>query len=238
MPFPPASPFSRPPPTACLNGLQGLVVLAVEDSRLACEALRLMCQRSGARLRRAEGLASARAHLAVCQPDVVLVDLGLPDGRGETLIRSLTSGRTGQYLPLVIAMSGDPEGRAAALAAGAAEFLEKPLPGLLAFQSAILAHLPDGKIRQPIAASDAAAAPDALALRDDLARAAAVLAAGPGLADRAYLSGFLAGIARQTVDAPLEEASARLRDPDAATNAMSRMIADRIRANAPFRTDR
>jgi hypothetical protein len=211
MPFPPASPFVTKSQAVGLNGLQGLVLLAVEDSRLACEALRLMCQRSGARLRRAEGLASARAHLAVCRPDVVLVD---------------------------IAMSGDPEGREAALAAGAAAFLEKPLPGLLAFQSAILAHLPDGKSRQPIAAPDAGSAPDALALRDDLARAATALAAGPNLAERAYLSGFLAGIARQTVDAPLGEASARLRDPDAATTAMSRLIDERIRASTPFRKDR
>jgi CheY-like chemotaxis protein len=238
MPFPPASPFSRPPPTARLNGLQGLVVLAVEDSRLACEALRLMCQRSGARLRRAEGLASARAHLSVSRPDVVLVDLGLPDGRGETLIRSLTSGRSGPHPVVVIAMSGDPDGREAALAAGAAAFLDKPLPGLLAFQSAILAHLPDGKSRRPIAAPDAGTVPDTLALRDDLARAAAALAAGPNLAERAYLSGFLAGIARQTVDTPLGEASARLRDPGAATDAMTRLIDERILASAPFRTDR
>ncbi len=238
MPFPPASPFVTESQAVGLNGLQGLVLLAVEDSRLACEALRLMCQRSGARLRRAEGLASARAHLAVCRPDVVLVDLGLPDGRGETLIRSLTSGRAGPHPPLVIAMSGDPEGREAALAAGAAAFLEKPLPGLLAFQSAILAHLPDGNSRQPIAAPDAGSPPDALALRDDLARAATALAAGPNLAERAYLSGFLAGIARHTVDAPLGEASARLRDPDAATTAMSRLIDERIRANTPFRKDR
>ena len=34
--------------------LQGVTILAVEDSRYACDALRLMSQRAGARLRRAD----------------------------------------------------------------------------------------------------------------------------------------------------------------------------------------
>ncbi|MDZ7884424.1 MAG: response regulator [Mycobacterium sp.] len=110
----------------------------VEDSRFASDALRLLCQRSGARLRRAETHgtgAGASAHLF---PDVVLVDLGLPDGRGDLLIRELVA------LPqpmLVLGLSGDPDGRALALQAGAAGFLEKPLAGLGAFQRAVLRHL-------------------------------------------------------------------------------------------------
>ena len=61
------SPTFRPCAEADLP-LQGITVLAVEDSRFACDALRLLCQRSGARLRRAETLEAARAHLGSTVP--------------------------------------------------------------------------------------------------------------------------------------------------------------------------
>lgn len=215
-----------------LAGLQGLTILAVEDSRFASEALRLMCQRAGARLRRAEGLAAARAHLAVYRPDVVLVDLGLPDGRGEALIRSLTELQA-PAAPLVIGMSGDPDGRAPALDAGAAGFIEKPIPGLLFFQQAILALLPTDADRA-MAASGGALHPDPMALRDDLATAAAALAAAPGPTQRAYLAGFLSGIARQTDDALLGAASANLVRPDSPMEPLARLLQARLAAADRF----
>ena len=56
--------------------LRGITILAVEDSRFASEALRLMCNRLGARLRRAETLSAAHSHLRLYRPDLVIVDLG------------------------------------------------------------------------------------------------------------------------------------------------------------------
>lgn len=186
--------------------LQGLTLLGVEDSRFASDALRLMCQRSGARLRRAETLEAARAHLRVYRPDMVLVDLGLPDGRGEGLIRGLAL--SADWRPVVLGMSGDAAGRAAALAAGAVGFIEKPLESLAAFQAVLLAHLPDRRLHLPT--PDAAVTPDPMALRDDLARAAQIVASmivsGPDAAQGRYLATFLAGIARSARDADLAEA--------------------------------
>jgi DNA-binding response OmpR family regulator len=91
MPPPPHQPPSDGPAPLRygrpVQPLAGLTILAVEDSRFASEALRLMCLRSDARLRRADSLEQADRHLSVYRPDVVIVDLGLPDGNGADLIR-------------------------------------------------------------------------------------------------------------------------------------------------------
>jgi DNA-binding response OmpR family regulator len=209
--------------------LQGLTVLAVEDSRYACDALRLMCQRSGARLRRADSLAAAEAHLRCYRPDVVIVDLGLPDGRGEVLIRSLAQ----QGRMVVLGSSGDPDGRAAALAAGAAGFLDKPVPGLAVFQATILAHLPGAEMRP--APFPGEVRPDPLALTDDLLQAAEALEAGPSPAERAYLAGFVSGLARQTHDTALASAGRAIGDPAMAGDDLSLLLRARIARDAAFR---
>jgi DNA-binding response OmpR family regulator len=214
--------------TAFLAGgslpLQGLTLLAVEDSRFASEALRLLCQRSGARLRRADSLRGADAHLQLYRPDVVLIDLGLPDGRGEALIRDLAqqTARVG----VILGTSGDPCGQQAALAAGADGYLEKPIASLAAFQTAILRHLPD---RQMIPASDdSRIAPDMMALCDDLKRAA-TLASGDGDATtRRYLASFVAGVAHSTADHALAAAATAVGD-GAEMAALSHLLRNRIR---------
>lgn len=203
--------------------LRGITILAVEDSRFASEALRLMCRRLGLRLRRAETILAARSHLKLYRPNVVIVDLGLPDGRGEALIREIVA--KGATAPLVLGTSGDPTGQASALAAGANGFLDKPLESFAAFHALLLRHLPDQILpHQPSQApeADRPLAPDALALRDDFARAAALIEAGvdPGTEaeTQAYLAGFLTGVARHAHDPDLVEA---------AQNAASLPTADR-----------
>jgi DNA-binding NarL/FixJ family response regulator len=216
-------------PDTRLLPLQGITVLAVEDSRFASDALRLLCQRSGARLRRAENLEQAMAHLRVYRPDVLLIDLGLPDGRGEGLIRRLAL--SGQARPVLLGMSGDPAGRGAALSAGADGFLEKPVATLAAFQKTLRAHLP-GPQALPI--DDGTVSADPAALHDDLALAVQALNADPGPEARQYLAGFLGGLARQSSDPALSEASLRLAAKDAALDGLTRLLGERLSGCAPF----
>ena len=56
--------------------LLGLTILILEDSRYLCEAMRFMALRSGARLRRADSIQSAKRHLRVYMPSAVIVDVG------------------------------------------------------------------------------------------------------------------------------------------------------------------
>ena len=199
--------------------LRGLTVLAVEDSRFASEALRLMCHRSGARLRRAETLAAARSHLRLYRPDVVIVDLGLPDGRGESLIRNLVL--TVHRPMIILGTSGSASGRSTALAAGADGFLEKPIESLAAFQQVLTGH---ATVQQDLTFP----ALDPLALRDDLARAADRLAAAPDAVTRRYLAGFVQGLARISHDPALSEAAEECGHSDSGVAVLQRMIAARL----------
>lgn len=180
--------------------LNGVTILVVEDSRFACEALRLMSMRSGARLRRAETLKDARAHLRVYRPDVVIVDLGLPDGRGEDLIQELAS--TSQRPKALLATSGDAQGESSAASAGADAFLEKPLENLAKICQIIQQLLPD---QTGTSLADAPLTPDPLALHDDLVHAAHSLDSDP--AARVYVTAFLRGVAEHAHDEDLWHAA-------------------------------
>lgn len=190
--------------------LTGLTVLLVEDSRFASEAVRLLCLRSGARIRRADCIASAHRHLKTYRPSVVIVDIGLPDGSGGDLIaeiREMAGPR-----PVLLGTSGDPGQHAAALAAGADGFLEKPVESLAEFQEAILGALPHEMRPMGLRAlSDTVVEPDPIALRDDLQHLYEVL--GEGVRDAGaipYAAQFLTGIARFAHDAALGDAAMRL----------------------------
>ena len=189
--------------------LMGMTVLVVEDSRFACEAMRLLCLRSGARIRRADCLRSARRHLATYRPTAVIVDLGLPDGSGADLIRELSA--LVPRVPVILGTSGNPDGEAEARAAGADGFLAKPIESLAAFQHCVLSALPvESRPLSPRALPDDRITPDALALRDDLSHVAGLLMQTEDDAKLDYVAQFLSGVAQSAHDQPLEAAAAAL----------------------------
>ncbi len=190
--------------------LQGQTVLIVEDSRFASEAVRLLCLRSGARVRRADSLASATRHLATYRPSVVIIDLGLPDGSGISLIEELASAEPS--IPVILASSGDDSLREQCIRAGAKGFLTKPINNLAAFQDAILSRLPpEERPNGPRSVPNTVITPDKLAFDDDLSEVAEALSRKPAAEDVAYLAQFIDSIARAADDRALSEAASLLR---------------------------
>jgi DNA-binding NarL/FixJ family response regulator len=184
--------------------LRGLTVLLVEDSRFASEAIRLLCLKSGARIRRADCLESARRHLRSWRPSVLIVDLGLPDGDGADLIRQVASSRP--RVPVILGTSGTPEAEQAALDAGADGFLPKPIESLGVFQHQILSCLTEGDASfMPEFIPDETLRPDVATLREDLIAASDWLSQPRDLAEIDYIARFLAGIARSGDDCGLEQ---------------------------------
>jgi CheY-like chemotaxis protein len=182
--------------------LLGLTILVVEDSRFACEAIRMMCVRSGARIRRADCISSAERHLQVYRPSVMIVDLGLPDGNGADLIAALNVATP--RIPVILGTSGDDLAQDACLAAGADGFLSKPAHSLAEFQELILSCLPeDQRPMGPRVINDEEIMPDEIAFRDDLAHAAELLCDGTNDKLLDYIAQFVTGIARSAHDGAL-----------------------------------
>ncbi len=203
------SPFAPPRSPTRNRPLLGMTILLVEDSRYACEAMRLMCLHSGARLRRADCLRSARRHLQVYRPSVAIIDLGLPDGSGLELIEELD--HASPRITALIGISGDDHSESAARQAGPDGFIHNPLQNLGVFQQAILENLPEGlRPNGPRVLRDEVVNPDPVAYRDDMTHIASLLedhTDGPVLD---YIAQFLGGVARSADDFQLAKAAGDL----------------------------
>lgn len=202
--------LARERPTA-REPLRGSTVLVVEDSRFASEAVRLLCVRSGARVRRADCLTSASRHLRVYRPSVVIVDMGLPDGSGRDLIAEL-AGATPR-VPAILGFSGDPSAEPGAWAAGADGFLTKPIESLAVFQAIVLDALPPGdRPGGPHVAPLEEVQPDAARLTEDLLSAIDLLDGASSASDYDYLAHFLHGLALSAHDGELTAAVEAIRE--------------------------
>lgn len=220
-----------------LMPLAGVTVLLVEDSRYICDVIREMFNRLGARLRRAETIEQAGAHLRTYRPDVVIVDLGLPDGRGETLIHKICNKNNA---PLIFGLSGDVDGREKALNAGASAFIDKPMPSFHVFQHMILRHLALKHGDYDIDDSeqiDEDAAPlcyDDLALQDDLKKALKLLLSSVNMGStlKRYVVSFIAGIARAAKDHELLDAAQSVMSEEKTLDSLKLLISKRLKGRA------
>ncbi len=200
-----SEPLASPALPTKIRPLLGQTILVVEDSRYACDAIRLMCLHSGARIRRADCLQSARRHLQIYRPSVLIVDMGLPDGSGADLIAELT--HAVPRIGVILGLSGDDNVQSLALRAGADGFLAKPLKSVAYFQKTILALLPEDRRPSDLGTvKDDIIHPDPLAYQDDMAHIADVLTGPTDQRTLNYATQFLQSVARDANDTTLAEA--------------------------------
>jgi two-component system KDP operon response regulator KdpE len=109
------------------------VVVIVEDDPAILALCRVTFQRAqegplrGVRIVDAMDLESARRVIAAETPDILVMDVRLPDGNGLDLVRDLARRDTpGRVRVIIASASVLPAEREAALAAGADRFLPKP----------------------------------------------------------------------------------------------------------------
>lgn len=102
----------------------GARVLVVEDEPEIRRVVRLVLEAEGHQVFEAEGLQRGRIEAATRRPDLLLLDLGLPDGDGIELIHAL---RGWSAMPVIVLSARTDEGdKVAALDAGADDYLVKP----------------------------------------------------------------------------------------------------------------
>jgi DNA-binding response OmpR family regulator len=116
-------------------------VLLIEDNELARDALRMLLQVSGHRVSVAGTVAEALAVARAGRPDLLLVDLTLPDGDGLDIVRELL---VEENPPTFVALTGhdEPEVASRCLAAGCVSVIVKPVSSsqLLATVGPLLAR--------------------------------------------------------------------------------------------------
>ncbi len=100
------------------------IVLLVEDDAGIRRFVRTALESDGFSVHEAAALARGRIELASRRPDLLVLDLGLPDGDGMALLAEL---RGWSRMPvLVLSARSDEADKVAALDAGADDYLAKP----------------------------------------------------------------------------------------------------------------
>lgn len=132
--------MSQPSPT----------ILVVDDDAPIRRVIRIAAESVGYRVTEASTVNEARVKAAMDRPDVVILDLGLPDGDGFDVLSSIRSWSTVPVIILTARIDDDLVVRA--LDAGADDYIEKPfhMPALLARIRVALRHAINASNHEPI----------------------------------------------------------------------------------------
>jgi two-component system KDP operon response regulator KdpE len=116
-------------------------ILLVDDESQIRKLLRFTLEEAGYIVREAESGRVALGEIALCAPDLVILDLGLPDISGTEVLRAM---RHLSAVPvLILSVLGHEKSKVEALDAGADDYLTKPFGGeeLLARMRALLRRI-------------------------------------------------------------------------------------------------
>lgn len=100
-------------------------ILVVDDERMIRWSLREGLEEAGAVVEEAASLTEARRRLEESWPDLILLDLRLPDGLGLELLQEVVA-RDDQLPVMVITAYGSLEGAVDAMRLGAQDYIAKP----------------------------------------------------------------------------------------------------------------
>ena len=104
-------------------GAASRTILVVDDDRFLVEATRTLLTLEGFVALGAFGGAEALAQARLLQPDLILMDLGMPGMTGEETLRHLRDDATTREIPVIITTGDD----VAPALEGAAAILTKPV---------------------------------------------------------------------------------------------------------------
>jgi CheY-like chemotaxis protein len=106
---------------------EDVLILAIDDEPLALELAERSLQRTGYRTITARGGRDGLAKIKTYSPDLVLLDIRMPDIDGFTLFQQLRNDEETEDLPVIfVTASTDIESKTTGLGLGAVDYITKP----------------------------------------------------------------------------------------------------------------
>lgn len=119
---PASSESASPPPTA-----ESVRILLVEDEALFARAVSRRLEKAGFEAPAVATLAAAEREIQSREPELVLLDMRLPDGSGLDFLQRLRSDLAVQVPVIAMSAYGELEDAVTAMKLGAADYLKKPI---------------------------------------------------------------------------------------------------------------
>ena len=127
LPMSQASPSPHPSGQAPVGRVPAAAVLLIEDNCDARQSLRTLLEHEGHAVDEAADGATGLAHAEASEPDIVLIDIGLPNLDGYEVARRIRARRGARPILVAITGYGQADDRRRALEAGFDAHLTKPV---------------------------------------------------------------------------------------------------------------